>query len=152
MRKGASGVGSASIILIFAVLGLTVFSLITLSISINDRTLIERKAETVTAYYYADSAAERFLAELLDGSASLDNADLLLFSEERCADSHRVYTEFWKAVSNDMAIAVLIAVGDEYFDILSWRMLSISDWDADTRLNVWLPDEDETVPGDYEGF
>ena len=54
MKNGGIGVGSASIVLVFAVLCLTVFSLITLVVAGNDKVLVDAGAKLVTAYYEAD--------------------------------------------------------------------------------------------------
>ena len=61
-------VGGSSLIMVFAVLCLTVFTLLTLSTVQADRRLSEITAEAVSAYYAADAEAERLFAELRSGT------------------------------------------------------------------------------------
>ena len=65
-RKNAAPaiVGGSSLIMVFAVLCLTVFTLLTLSTVQADRRLSEVTAEAVSAYYAADTEAERIFAQL----------------------------------------------------------------------------------------
>jgi len=60
-------VGGSSLLIIFAVLCLTIFSLLTLSTAQADRRLSEVSANAVTAYYAADMQAEAILAKLRGG-------------------------------------------------------------------------------------
>ena len=60
-------VGGTSLITIFAVLCLIVFTLLTLSTVVASRDLAERSHDAVTAYYAADSQAEQIFAQLRAG-------------------------------------------------------------------------------------
>ena len=61
-KRGTSGppaaVGGSSLLVIFAVLCLTVFALLTLSTAAADSRLSQDAADAVEAYYQADSQAE----------------------------------------------------------------------------------------------
>ena len=69
-------IGTASIVLIFIILCLSVFSLLSLSDGKSALTFAQRKADSVTAYYEADSAGQaflhRFFAAVSDGSSEED--------------------------------------------------------------------------------
>ncbi len=69
-RKQASPpiIGGSSLIMVFAVLCLTVFTLLTLSTVQADRRLSDVSAEAVSAYFAADTEAERIFAELRGGA------------------------------------------------------------------------------------
>ena len=60
-------IGGRSLIMVFAVLCLTVFTLLTLSTVQADRRLSDVSAEAVCAYYTADTEAERIFAQLRSG-------------------------------------------------------------------------------------
>ena len=60
-------VGGSSLIMVFAVLCLTVFTLLTLNTVLADRRLSEISAEAVSAYYAADTEAERIFSQLRGG-------------------------------------------------------------------------------------
>ena len=70
-KRGTSGppaaVGGSSLLVIFAVLCLTVFALLTLSTAAADSRLSQDAAAAVEAYYQADSQAEALWARLRAG-------------------------------------------------------------------------------------
>jgi len=140
MNKGGLGVGSASIILVFAVLSLTIFSLITFVVSENDRALVEAQSNMVVAYYRADSAAERIVAEILDMDSipeTVQNINIVThWDYERQAESAR----FLYPINDISALYIHLVLREETFDILSWRMYSIDDWIVDDSLPVWQGD------------
>ncbi|MCL2753869.1 MAG: hypothetical protein FWE44_06960, partial [Defluviitaleaceae bacterium] len=63
MNKG--GIGSASIMLVFVVLCLTIFAIISLSPALTDRTLANAEVQLVQDFFAADTLAEQVLAEIL---------------------------------------------------------------------------------------
>lgn len=69
-RKNATPavIGGSSLIMVFAVLCLTVFTLLTLSTIQADRRLSEVTAKAVSSYYSADAEAERIFSELRSGT------------------------------------------------------------------------------------
>ena len=140
MKKGANGVGSASIVLIFAVLCLTIFALITFSVAERERVLIEREAALVIGYYRADAIAEIFLAEFLDENVSPDTTYILDKTTAWCNNLLAEVTNFSVSITETMVLAVTVAVYDGHFDILSWRIRNIAPWTAETGLGVWIPD------------
>ena len=139
MKKGANGVGSASIVLIFAVLCLTIFALITFSVADRERVLIEREAELVIGYYRADAIAEIFIAEFLDENVSPDTTYILDKTTMWCGIMHAEITNFYVEITDTMMLAVSIAVDDNFFHILSWRIRNTREWIADDTLDVWIP-------------
>jgi len=140
MNKGGIGIGSASIVLVFAVLCLTVFSLITYVVADNDAALVDAEAKLVTGYYEADALAERIVAEILNASVipeSLHGVDI--FSDwdwDLGADT--VY--FMCRISESKSLYVKLAFHLDTYDILSWRMIDTDSWEFDDTLNVWLGD------------
>ena len=145
MNKGGGvGVGSASIVLVFAVLCLSVFSLITFVVAGNSMALVESEARLVTGYYEADLLAERITAEILatypipetilgvDVDVSWDweqDADIIQFG---CP-----------MPENEKTLYVKLAIYMDSYEILSWRMWDTGDWVIDEGKNVWLgPDDD----------
>ena len=137
MNKGGLGVGSASIILIFAVLSLTIFSLITFVVAQNDRALVQAQSELVVSYYEADSAAEKIIAELLDASVFPNSVDGIevgrMWDEERQSES----IFFFCQINETKKLFVDVIIGEDTFDILSWSMYNIDAWVCEDRLPVW---------------
>lgn len=60
-------VGGSSLLIIFAVLCLTVFALLTISTAQADKRLSEVSADAISSYYSADFQAEVILAQLRRG-------------------------------------------------------------------------------------
>jgi len=137
VNKSGIGVGSASIVLVFAVLCLTVFSLITYVVAGNDKAIVDAKAELVTAYYEADAEAERILADLLAADAvpaTVRGVDIHTGRDETTgADT----TYFLYPISDTKTLYVSLAIGGDSFDILNWHMYDTDEWETDDSLNVW---------------
>ena len=120
MNSGGLGVGSASIILIFAVLSLTVFSLITFYVAENDKVLVDAKADSVVSFYEADAQAEAVLAQIMSSDVTPGET-----------------VSFMTPISDISALYVSVLRTDYAFEILSWKMIMIDDWSSDDTLNVW---------------
>jgi len=143
MGKSGIGVGSASIVLVFAVLCLTIFSLITFVVAGNEKKLVDAKSDLVTGYYEADTLAELILADLLAISSDCCSDDIPEtirgveiksgFDEQLNADT----AYFFCDISEARALYVNVAIQNDSFDILSWRMYDKDEWESDNPINVW---------------
>jgi len=140
MGKGGVGVGSASMVLVFAVLCLTIFSLITLVVSSNDKALVDVQVELVSGYYGADTLATRILADILAADTIPDNVrgvDIHTgWDEELNAET----TYYYCRISDVKTLYVNLIFHDDSYDILSWRMWDTDEWEFDDSLNVWSGD------------
>ena len=137
MGKSGIGVGSASIVLVFAVLCLTVFSLITYVVAGNDRSLVEAKIGLVSGYYEADALAEQILLELLAADETPQNIQgvniYTRWDDERGVET----TYFFCKISEIKSLYVHLILRDDSFDILTWRMYDTDEWEFDNSINVW---------------
>jgi hypothetical protein len=140
MGKQGMGTGSALLILIFAVLCLTIFALISLSSAGNDKALADANAELVMLYYEADALAETILAEIiasLPGTAAGEIRGVpvtMAFDEYKLADviSYRVPVNEYKSLH------VEAVFGIDGVEVLCWAMRDARDWkEEDEPLNVW---------------
>jgi hypothetical protein len=138
MRKGRSGIGSASIILIFAVLCLTVFSLITFAVAENERIVVEKEAMLVVGFYEADALSERVLANLLGAECTTDEVQNVAIETLWDYELNAQLSYFTIPVTENIELYVMFAIYEESFDILRWRMRNRADWVADDGLNVWV--------------
>jgi len=137
MNKSGIGVGSASIVLVFAVLCLTIFSLITFVVASNDKALVDVKVELVTGYYEADALAERILIDIFTNGVYPQTSQGVNVYTKWNDDLGIDTAYFFCYISEVKALYVNIAIYDDSYDILSWRMYDIDDWEADTSINVW---------------
>ncbi|MCL2663529.1 MAG: hypothetical protein FWE83_09420 [Oscillospiraceae bacterium] len=137
MGKSGIGVGSASIVLVFAVLCLTVFSLITYVVAGNDRSLVDAKIGLVSGYYEADAMAEQILLELLaadETPQTIQGVNIYTkWDEERGVET----TYFFCEISAIKSLYVHLILRDDSFDIITWRMYDTDEWEFDNSINVW---------------
>ena len=141
MNKGGIGVGSASIVLIFAVLCLTIFSLISYIVTQNSKALVEAEANLVIGYYKADAAAQLVLAELLASyniPASIRGVEI---DVEHNADADSKLVSFSYPIYNTDAKVLFVQVAifpNSSYDLLSWRMINTAQWEKDDGLDLWF--------------
>ena len=118
-------VGGSSLLVIFAVLCLTVFALLSMSTVKGDTNLSSKSAESITNYYAADTKAEEVLAEIRNGK--------LPAGVTRDGNKYSYYCQI-----NDTSVLCveLTADGSEY-KIERWQAVSTLDWQPDTSIKVW---------------
>lgn len=119
------GVGISSLLVIFAVLCMTVFALLSVSTVDAHARLAESSRTAVAGYYQADCAAEEILARLRSG--------------ETLDDVRRDGNTYYYAcpISDTQTLAVCVEVDGEDYTILRWQAISTADWEADDDLPVW---------------
>ena len=140
MGKSGIGVGSASIVLVFAVLCLTIFSLITFVVAGNDKAIVDAKVDMVTGYYEADALAELILADILAAGTADEIPESIRGVKINKSDNNKYNMEttyFFCDISDTKALFVNLVLHDDSFDILSWRMYDKSEWESDDSINVW---------------
>ena len=124
-RNGVSAVGICSVLVIFAVLCLTVFAVLSVSTVQGHLRLADSSRSAVTGYYQADCEAERILAQLRGGS----------IPENVHRDDH-LYS-YTCPISDTQMLAVLVKVENGDYQILRWQTVSTADWEAEDKLPVW---------------
>ena len=127
MRKSdtPAPVGGSALLVIFAVLCLTVFAVLSLSSVRAEGRLSEASAKTVKAYYEADCEAEEILAQLRAG----------VVPEGVTAEGNRYRYEC--VASDTQKLVVEAEVTGEAYRILRWQTESAGLWQAENELNVW---------------
>ena len=134
------GIGSASIVLVFAVLCLTVFSLISYLVAGNDKALVAAEAELVTGYYKADYLAEQILAEIIETGAIPEEVRGVGVWSEWDMEQNADIIHYACPVSDTKELYVKLAISDGTHRILSWMMVDTDEWEFDDTLDVWLGD------------
>ena len=125
-REAPPAVGGSSLLVIFAVLCLTVFALLSLSTVQADRRLAEASAEAVQKYYEADVKAEVLLASIRQGQVPADAVE----------KNGEVYC-YRQKVSEVQALEVEVKVSDEEYEIMRWQLVSTTEWEEDDSMDVW---------------
>ena len=118
-------VGVTSLLVIFAVLCLTVFALLSVSTVRADKALSEKSAAAIDGYYQADYAAEQTLALLRAGKQP---------DEVKKINGIYCYTH---PISDTQTLVVEVIVDGSHYEILRWQAVSAADWQASDQLPVW---------------
>lgn len=119
-------VGGSSLLVIFAVLTLTVFALLSLSTVRADERLSLASAQAVSDYYAADCAAQEILAQLLAGEWV-----------EGVEQQHNLYSYSCK-ISDSQILNVTVQLEDEGgYTVLCWQAVPSGDWKPDDSLHLW---------------
>ena len=124
--------GGISLLVVFAVLCLTVFALMSLSTVQADRRLADASLQAVEDYYAADCEAWRILALLLEGE-----------TPEGVAKEAGVYVYTCPiSGTQDLEIEVKVNPDDGEYTILRWQAVPIREKSETGGMGLW----DGTLP------
>ena len=118
-------VGAASLLVIFSVLCLTVFSLLSIATVQADTRLQSHTRTAVVDYYEADALAEQLLAQIRAGTVP-----------HGVIQEGNRYT-YRCPLSASQALEVIALVTGTDYEILRWQTVSTGEWTPDDRLPVW---------------
>lgn len=128
MRKQESfsppAVGGSSLLVIFAVLCLTVFALLSLGSVQAERRLADAAVQSVTDYYEADLLAEQIFARLrlgeqVDGVEEIDG----------------IY-DYKISISDRQVLTVQLQKDEKRWNVLQWHAVTV-EGEPDDTLDVW---------------
>ncbi len=119
------GIGAGSLLVIFAVLCLSVFALLTLATVQADERLGDHAETAVLDYYRADCHAEEILAQLRSGNIP-----------EGVTVKDSIYS-YTCPISETQLLAVQVTVTGKNYEILRWQAVSTTDWKQEDALPVW---------------
>ena len=150
-------VGGASLLVVFGVLCLTVFALLSLSTVQANQRLSETSAQAVADYYAADCQAQTILACLRTGTDF--PADLpedfhmsAAVSDYPDRPGDTVYN-YACALSDVQELQVEVRVGaDGAYEVLCWQVVPVGEWEPDEGLDIWDGGLDSFQLWDGTGF
>lgn len=111
-------------LVIFAVLCFSVFSMLVLATVKADERLADASCEAVTDYYQADCEAERILGELRDGVV------------EDSVVQHENYYAYQCPVNQTQSLSVVVEVTGTEYEIHQWKLVETIDWKPDEYLDL----------------
>lgn len=141
MKKTSVGlhVGSATLVMLFSVLCLTIFAVLSVVTAGNAWTLAEKSADAVTNYYAADSQAIQIYHQIsadFDGDLTFPaNYDQILHQIDQLEGID--YLSYWVDIDDNQALWVQLSHTDGTLQILRWQVEQVGTWNADQSLNVW---------------
>jgi hypothetical protein len=150
------GVGTVSLVMIFAVLCLTVFAMLTLSTSNAEKALADRTAAFVTGYYEADTLATKIKAEIIKsyrdgtlyGAASLPDEpyDIIGFEvtiapgvqlSYEFEENGTIFASYSCEVNEVQDLSVRLSLAGGSYTVLEWKTVYSQDWEIDDGITVW---------------
>lgn len=129
-RFSPPAVGGSSLLVIFAVLALSVFALLSLSTAQAEKRMADASVEAVTAYYEADLQAEEIFARLRDGE-----------EPPQVQLSGGVY-RYTCPISESQRLEVALNCTDGIWEILRWQAAAQAEPVTEETLPIW----DGTIP------
>lgn len=132
-------VGGVSLLVVFAVLCLTVFALLSLATVQADGRLGDASAQAVEDYYAADCTAQAVLAWLRTGQGGealpedLDISTTFIDYGDRCGEVHA----FAVPISETQELRVEVRVDGADYTVLRWQAIPTGDWSEGGGLDLW---------------
>ena len=117
------GIGGSSLLIIFAVLCLTVFSLLGLSTVKANQRLSDISIKAISDYYAADCKAEEIFARLRQGEMP-----------DGVSETDGIW-RYTCTISDTQTLVVEIQRSN--WEVLRWQAVSTVQWESDQRLELW---------------
>ncbi|GLC79144.1 short-chain dehydrogenase [Lacrimispora brassicae] len=147
-----ANIGTPSLILIFIVMCLITFGMLSLSAAKSEWNLAERNASAVTEYYRADGEGEAFYQMVLEKAAqvrekSLDPQERKQFLTRELGEAYHpeegtVTVQIPMERSQALSVE-LVLQPEEREDILisRWKVIMTEDYEIDDSMPVWTGGE-----------
>lgn len=140
-------IGASSLILIFIVLCMATFGLLSLSSAQGDLKLAKRNGEAVQEYYEADNKGQQWLkmvdqvlSEEMQGER--DSARCSLAVKDRLGDMYDretglITTDIPMDRGQSLHIELVLMCGEQHYDIKSWYVYASDEYEIDDSMPVW---------------
>lgn len=124
-RFSPPAIGGISLLVVFAVLCLTIFALLSLSTVRADMRLADATVESVADYYAADLEAQTILARLRAGERP-----------DGVTVEGNIYS-FTCPVSDTQNLEAAVMLDGTGYRVLRWRTVPAQEWQTDETLDIW---------------
>ena len=133
IRRKAN-IGSSSLILIFIVLCLVTFSVLSLGNAKREDALSKRSADSVQEYYRADAEGEAFLQMADQALLKGDKTSLAPYLQ---SDSGTYCTDVAMAAGQALRVELALDWEKKTCEVRSWRVYHQEDYEIDQSVPVW---------------
>ena len=140
-------IGVSSLILIFIVLCMATFGLLSLSSAQGDLMLASRNAEAVTGYYEADNKGQQWLKEvdqvlMEEMGKGRDSTQCSLEIKDRLGELYDrevglITTDIPMDRGQSLHIELVLMCGEKRYEIKSWYVYSSEEYEIDNSMPVW---------------
>lgn len=136
------GVGISSVLLIFLIVCLAVFSVLTLTSATSDYKMSKKIADHTTQYYKAYQLAQ-------DEIANVDKKLQEIYKDSKTKKEYLkqvkrlIQTDFTITINDTQAIEVRLEaqypekIGDVFYTIKSFKTISTTKWNGEDSINVY---------------
>ena len=131
--------GASSLLVIFSVLCLTVFALLSLSTVTADHRISEENMDASSKYYEAEYKANEILSQLRSGNAP-EGVRFLGSEEAAIQEAFERAAVYAVKIDEDQVLQVRVQLRGAEYMIEQWQVISTADWEPDTDLPVWIGD------------
>ena len=136
MKRGGGVSGAVSLVMIFCVLCLAVFSVLTLATADRERNLAELTAQSAAEYYAADCQAVEIVAALRNGDTVPEDVEIKHIISEY-PDGPVEEADFSVPINDDLALDVAVQLRGETCEILCWQTIYTGEWEIDESMDIW---------------
>ncbi len=148
-RKKAPGInaGLSSIVMVFAVLCLTIFAVLSLVTARSEKKLVEKSSAAVKNYYAADWDCEAILGRIYEVWKSSDSLEKLKIKLEDmdnmpedlylAIENGRLYIGYSRSVDENQSLQVGLSINMENIEIKAWQLTRTGQWNIDEHIHVW---------------
>lgn len=137
-NPGGTHLGSATLVMLFSVICLTIFAVLAVVTANNSWTLAEKSADAVTNYYAADSIAIEICNQI---TTTYQAENQLIAPEgydcqlEELANETRL--SYWVAIDDNQSLWVELVASQGTIQIAHWQVAYTGTWSADQTITVW---------------
>ena len=132
MKKSGGVSGAVSLVMIFCVMCLAVFSVLTLATADRESKLSEMTARNAADYYQADYNATLIAAALKNGDPLPAGLDVDITWDNRSGTA-----SFFLPAGDSQGLDVAISLRGDTYEILRWQMVYTGSWEPDGFLVLW---------------
>lgn len=144
IRRKAN-IGSSSLILIFIVLCLATFGILSLGNAQGDELLSARNAAAVKEYYRADGQGEAFVAMVdralkqAEGSSAAEVKEQVLstLGDYYQADTDHLVTVIPMSAGQAMQVELDVDWAKKSYEVVAWNVFIQEDYEIDQSIPVW---------------
>lgn len=129
--RNGSGLGTVTLVMLFSVLCLCVFALLSLSTAKSELNLSERYAESIEGYYAADTAAVRVFQAIAEGDVDTAKANAAVLMIDNTS------AEFSVPIDDALTLEVILKNDGGSWIVEKWCVAATGDWNADESIDVW---------------
>lgn len=130
MKKSGGVSGAVSLVMIFCVMCLAVFAVLTLASADREFKLCDMAAQNAADYYRADYNATAIVAALQKGSALPADLDVDVVWDGDTAS-------FLLPVNDSLGLDVAVSIRGGKTRIIRWQTVYTGSWEPELFLNLW---------------